>query len=270
MGGSVYPRAATPEDIGRIVEIDQQKFSSVYQGYNVDPGAHQEELVEKFTGRLNMVGGKWIKVLQQGDDITGVIMGCPTNKRPEDFISWEDTTDNGTLVNTYDPKGENVYVVSIAVLSEGTAVNGHNLLITSLIGEFVKDQHKLAYFESRLSGLRRWVNEQCEASGLDVASLSSDQLDDLARTYVALKREKNGKVVPYDRFVEISEGVGCKAVKVVADAYQDEPSMNYGVVFTYDNPLPKWSQQSPVISRAAACAIGFVSRHPRVLQKIME
>lgn len=226
-------REATPADIDAIVDVDMRSFDSVYKDYGQSQEELRQELREKFLGRLEKVGSYWMPVLERDGEIVGFMTCCPTSKRPEDFESWEKTTDNGTLETTYDPQGKNLYVVTLSVVPEGSA--GKDMLYADQIGKLLSKGIETAFFESRLPGLRKWVmDEKCHGSEEAFAGLTEEQQDKYAYEYFGLKTTVRGKEVRKDRLIRLYERIGCRCERVVANAYQDEPSMNFGVVCVYD------------------------------------
>jgi hypothetical protein len=267
MDGRITTRNAAIEDIPELVDVDIKSFSKVYVGYEKTEDELREELTEKFTNRFELVGGKWIKVAERDGKIVGFIMSCPTSKDPMTFTSWEESTDNGTLNSTYDPEGENLYIVSLSVLRAGSVDLAQNMLFGNLLSEFVKENMNIAYFESRLPGLKVWVLKQCRVNKLDFNSLTKDQLDTYANEYFHLTKEKDGKEVPYDRLLEIYDSAGCKFVDVYADAYQDEPSLNYGVLGVFENPMPEKVRNSKTVRKLASFVMKQAAKSNYLMEK---
>jgi len=256
-------RAATLEDVEQMVEVDIKAFNSVYRNYDVDPAAWKEDLKTKFYGRLEKTGGDWCQVLEKDGHIIGFIMSTPTSKKPEDFKSWEETTDNGTLETTFDPNGKNVYVVSLSVLPEATAVNGQDMLMTNAIGKGIEGGYRQGYFESRLPGLLRWVKRQCRDQGLDFDELTPENKDYFANEYLQLKTKIAGKNVPYDRLIRMYDEIGCKFIKVIPDAYQDALSMNYGVMCVW--PIPEIFQKNKTIAHVVGNGMRLLSKSQKMV-----
>lgn len=266
-------RSARADDIEAIVDVDMRAFKSVYSEYDTENADLRNELVEKFRGRYEKVGGEWMPVLEREGKIVGFMTCCPTSKRPEDFKSWEDTTDNGTLEATYDPDGKNAYVVTLSVLPEGT--QGKDMLFANQIGKMLREGYEVGFFESRLPGLRRWVEQQCRANGTAIGNLTEQEQDAYAEKYFGLKSVVEGKEVRRDRLLRLYEQVGCKCLKLVPDAYEDAPSMNYGVVCTYDGKelfdgsmLPTRLPDNRVTRWLFGTALQAVSRSPKLTQKV--
>jgi hypothetical protein len=272
--GKLRIRPATEADIDAIVDVDLTTFESVYSTYTKERDELRTELREKFALRLSTVGGDWMPVLLRGEDIVGLMTCCPTSKSPEDFKSWEETTDDGTLETTYDSDGNNVYVVTLSVLPEGS--EGKNMLFAHQIGKAAREGYKLAYFESRLPGLREWiVANKLDGSEDGLAKLSSEQKDEYADEYFELHEEVKGKQVRKDRLIRLYERVGCKCLKLVADAYDDEPSLDYGVVCTYTfsdlfngSALPFKIPENRLTHWLVGSLVQIAARSPKVSNKV--
>jgi len=265
---SLHLRGAREEDIDQLVTVDLKTFDSVYKDRETSEEELRAELTGMFTERYEMLGGQWIRVLEKDGKLLGCIVACPTSKPPEDFISWEDTTDNGTLKTTYDPQGKYLYVVSLSAMPEISGAGGGDMLMANMIGRIIGGDYH-AYFESRVPGLKRWVMNQCRPTKTKLANLTEEQLDAYAEEYFGLEVEKDGKQVPIDPLLRMYDSMGCSFVKIVADAYQDSLSLNYGVVCQYDNPLPDLARRIPFVRRAAGGLIGLVSHSNLLTQKAL-
>jgi len=228
---SIEVRAATLADIPGMVEVDLRGFKSIHKD---DPRTEDEIRAGQtavFTERLERVGGDWIDVLEIDGKIGGFVMGCPTNKPPEDFISWEDTTDNGTLRSAYDPEGRYLYVVSLATIPQASKAGGDDLLMESMIGKIFEGGY-LGYFESRMPGFLRWARNKNRSQGLDAHDMPSETVQAYAEEYINHRVTVNGESVLADPLLRMYEGVGAKFVKVCQGAYLDSRSLNCGVVCT--------------------------------------
>lgn len=226
-------RYATQDDIESIVDVDMKSFDSVYTAYDQSEEELRAELRDKFSRRLDIVGSEWMPVLERDGKIVGFMTCCPTSKTPEEFSSWEETTDSGTLESTYDPNGKNVYVVTLSVLPEGS--QGKDMLYADQIGKMLSKGYEKGFFESRLPGLKKWMdNVKTPKVGKYADELSRDELETYANEYFNTKTTVKGKEVRKDRLIRLYERIGCTCLKVVPDAYQDEPSMNFGVICVYD------------------------------------
>ncbi len=260
-------RAVTREDIAQLVEVDMIAFANVYKDYELKGDALRADLIEKFTGRFDMVGGDWMRLVERDGIIAGFMTCCPTSKTPEDFESWEKTTDNGTLESTYDPDGENVYVVSLSMLP-GVGEAARNMLFTNQIGKLIEGGRKRAFFESRLPGLGAWAQRECKESGRDYENLTKDEQMELAERYFhSTKTNSKGKEVPLDRLIRIYDGAGCRFTRVVADAYDDAQSMNFGAVGIFENPLPESLQKNLFARKVVGKTVQAVAKSRWLMSK---
>lgn len=265
-------RAVRRDDIGELVELDMYGFRAVYDEYEQNPDQLREELREKFEQRIEKVGEDWIRVVEQDGKICGFIMSCPTAKTPEDFVSWEDTTDNGTLETTYSAQGPNVYVVSLTAPrpENNTGESPRNMLIMDQIGKLIQEGYERGFFESRMPGFREWVKQTCVDQSVTFEDLEPGQLDLLATQYANTRIEKEGKLVPLDPQLRLYESVGCKLIKVVPNAYQDGPSLNYGVVAVYENPLPQSLRQKKTARLAVGGLVRAMGRSHKVTRRVFK
>ncbi len=257
-------------DLDDIVNLDMESFRKVYSEYDKPVDEIRQELRTQFASRIERTGSQWVHILEDENSgkILGFLMSCPTSKKPEDFESWENTTDNGTLESTFDPNGENIYVVSLTMASNTFNKGYPDLLYAHLAAKGVELGYSRAFFEARLPGLKRWVQRQCDESNVDFETLTKKDKDQFAEKYFNLKKiDKKGREVPYDPLIRSFSNLGCEFTKVTADAYKDEPSMNYGVVTTFENPLPQHLRPVKPIRHVASSAIKFASNHPSLLKK---
>ena len=260
-------RGATIDDVERLVDVDMQAFEGVYKSYGMTREELRADLINKFTHRLELVGGDWLQVFEKDGVIAGFMNCCPTSKTPEDFESWEKTTDNGTLETTYDPKGENIYIVSLSMLP-GVGEAARNMLFGHQIGKMIEGGYKRAFFESRLPGLSAWAQRKCEADGRSFDDLTTEDKAVLAEEYFHATKEVKGKQVPVDRLIRIYSQAGCNFTRVVPDAYEDPQSMNFGAVGIYENPLPKALRQNVLVRKGVGKVVQKLSRSHKLMGKV--
>ena len=266
-GRSMNVRPAMYRDLERLVEVDMQAFRSVYRHYDVSLTELKADLFDKFQQRFERVGSKWIAVLEKDKQVVGFLTACPTSKPPEDFVSWEDTTDSGTLASTYDPDGKYLYAVSLSVVPEGSKLAGQDMLMVDLISKVIEGDYT-AYFESRLPGLKRWMHRRCREGGSTLDSLSEAQKQTYAEDYFRLNTQFLPGDKPIDPLLKIYHAMGAYFPRLVPNAYQDELSMNYGVVAVYENPLPSFLNKSPKLRKSAALAVRGISRSHYLTKRI--
>jgi hypothetical protein len=261
-------RSARVNDMAELVEVDMRAFKSVYKNYNKPDDELRAELLQKFNQRYEKLGSRWVQVLERRGKIAGFIMACPTNKKPEDFTSWEDVTDNGTLETTYDPSGRYLYVVSLSTLPDGAAIDGQDMLVANLIGKNIAENY-LGYFESRMPGLKRWLLKECRAQGIRISELSPEDLSAHSERYFNTKTDAKGKQRSIDPLLRMYQDMGCEIVRLVPNAYQDALSMNFGAVCIFKNPLPEWVRKVPVLRRAIGAAVSLISHSNYLTRKLV-
>jgi hypothetical protein len=262
------PRAATLEDIATVVDVDMKAFSSVYANYDKNHQELRDELIEKFTSRILRHGGDWMQVIEKDGEICGFVNCCPTDKGPEDFESWEKTTDDGTLESAYNPNGKNVYVVSLSMLPGAASDQAQNMLYANQLGKVIEEGYDKVFFESRLPGLRTWVRGQCRKNDVNFSSLSEEDKQHYAEQYFKLTKMVDGKEVPVDRLIRMYVKAGNKFTRLVPNAYNDAPSMNFGAVGEYDNPLPKSIRKNWLVRKTVGKTVRLLSNSQWLMKKV--
>jgi hypothetical protein len=111
------------------------------------------------------------------------------------------------------------------------------------------------------------MRSEARRMGQDFQNLNDEQKDAYALRYFNLKKEKNGKMVPKDKLLEIYDSAGCRFVDIYRDAYQDELSMNYGVLAIFDNPMPERARRIPVVRKMASLAIRQAAKSNYLMEK---
>lgn len=234
-------RPTIESDIPNLVQIEVDRYDLMYKN---NP-AKKAEVAEVFRRRL-VVAKDWMLTLVMDGEAAGFITGQPTHKKPEDFKSWEDSTDGGTLESTFQPTGENVYVVNLDVSRLATPHNGHYMLMAYLGGKIIKTGKDTIMFESRMPNFRQWVIDEY-SGGLDAWSkLSKRRRLEVAQRYSKLTISKDGRQAPYDKLLRFYEGSGFKLVKVLPNAFSDEESLDFGMLCTAHNPVPKSMRWTPI------------------------
>jgi hypothetical protein len=259
-------RGVHPDDIERLVDVDLTAFRSVYKDYDTPETELRNSLIDMFTIRLDKVGPDWFRVAEKDGLIVGFLVGCPTAKTPDEFKSWEDTTDNGTLLSTYNPAGPNVYIVSLSMLSSA-GEGARNMLILHCMGKAIERGYDQFFFESRLPGLLSWVRRRCRDEGRDVESLTTEERLDLAESYFRSTRAVKGKQLPLDPLLRIYTQIGCTFLRVFPDAYEDTKSMNFGTVGVWRNPVPRILRKNFVVRKVVGGALCTLSRSHRLMSK---
>jgi hypothetical protein len=69
--------------------------------------------------------------------------------------------------------------------------------------------------------------------------------------------------------LKLYHDMGCKFVKLVPNAYQDELSLNYGVVATIESPLPNYLQRLLPVRKLTGKALGLIAHSRWLTQKAL-
>lgn len=237
-------RSASPNDVEALVDIDMDAFDSVYREGDRPRDELKADLMTQFAGRIAMLDPKWTQIASKNGVPTSFIMACPTDKPPETFSSWEQTTNNGTLLGTHNPDGRFLYVVSLS-----SRRGGGDQLMDRLIGYILKDS-MTAYFESRLPGLRTWAIRKARDQKIDFNDLRVQE--DLAKEYFS-SRGEDGKHL--DPLLKMYAKFGCDIPKLIPNAYQDPKSLNFGALCIFRGDLPYGLHRNALTRKAAGFAL---------------
>lgn len=252
-------REARPDDLERLVQVDLECFSDVYETNPVDPREIYEMLAmrQSIAQELMVVG-----------EVNGIIEGFMTCQRTEkdssQVRSWNETTNHGTLVGTHTPSGRNFYIVNLTVTEKGSEFDLSDQLIARLLGRFVEVQGEVAHLLSRMPQFSQWLNEQ----RIDFDNLSDDAQDELAEKYINATKVVDGEERLYDGMLRRYGEFGAKPVAVLRDGFGDPASQDYSVLCTFENPLPGRLKRSRLASLLAGKALQYAANHPKLLEKL--
>ncbi len=252
-------RGATSDDIERLVELELETFHDVYAVNPVAPEAIRSMIETRMdVARELMIVG------EVGGIIEGVMMCQRTDKDSSEVRSWEETTNNGTLVGTHFPAGKNFYIVNLAVTERGSAHDLSDQLIAMMLGKFVEAQGEVAQLLSRIPQFSQWLNER----HVDFSSLSDEAQDSLAEEYIHATKVVDGKERLYDGVLQRYVEAGVQPTTLLRNGYTDPSSHNYGVLCTFENPLPDMLKRSRIVSLLAGRAISCAANYPKILKKL--
>lgn len=237
----VSVRHATDEDILGMLKIERSRYSELYDNDN----EALAKVEERFRRRIR-VAQTWMWVALINEEVVGFITGQPTNSEPADFVSWEESTDNGTLQKTFVEDGMNVYVVNLDVSRTATKMNAQYMLMAQLGAKAIRLGKDKVIFESRMPGFREYTMQEIGLSLDDWKKLSPEEKMKRASAYSKLTIDMDGKKVLKDRLLKFYDSGGFKLEKVFANAFKDPESLDFGMLCTGANPIPKWLRFSPV------------------------
>lgn len=250
-------------DIDGVIEVELNRYKVLYDEFP----EKKDGLKEMFQTRFK-IAGDWSWVAIQNEKVLGFLSAQPTDKEPEDFVSWEVSTDNGTLTNTFKADCKNVYVVNLDVLREGTKSGAQFMLMSVLGAKAIKTNKNKLFFESRMPGFREWVFTEQNTSQPEWDSLSIEKQLELANAYKNSTIIKNDKKVRADRLLRFYEREGFALSDVVPNAFQDGESLNFGVVCQTKNPLPKIIRFWP-FTDVVSIIVKTLGKNPDILAKFV-
>ena len=257
-------RSANANDIDGMLSVEFERYEKLYE----EQPEKKSVIRSIFEKRFEIASG-WMWVAIVNDRFAGFISGQPTNMRPEDFTSWEEVTDNGTLQRTYNEDGRNVYVVNLDVSRFATKLDVQYMLMAALGAKLIKTGKDMAIFESRMPGFRQWVfEENAELGEKKWHKLSNATQLELATEYAAMRIERNGKLVRKDRLLRFYDEAGFSFIKVLPNAFQDGESLNFGMLCSAKNPLSK-KYRWPPMNAIVGFALAKVGKNEKLLSKFV-
>lgn len=248
-------RKAQLTDIDRLADIDLLLFDKAYG----QERPLKEEIVESFTKRY-LNNPDWMFVAELNGEVEGFVSAFKTNAPIEDFVSWEHSTADGTLDGRVDPNGKYVYVTNMTIKHEAVELGADEMLLANLFANSIHDGVEYGYFISRMPYFKRYL----ESEGITPSDKA--ELEELAHQYVDLRREDGKR---YDSQLRMYENFGFELKRTVPDSFQDDASMNFGVICKADEPLLKYVLKIAPVRHAVSAALRHVAKYPNVLKKVL-
>jgi hypothetical protein len=258
-------RRARQEDAERLSEIGKSR----YRQASTDTEEADEEATEMFRERLTNATPQWAYVCEVDGMVEGSVTGFRTNKPWEDFVSWEESTANGTLEGRVNPEGKYVYVVNMTVNPKAVVAGGVEMLMANLIAEGIKEGVEYGYFVSRMPLFKAWLKRWARNNGTNVSKINPEQLDRLAQEYVDLHEEVNGKEVRSDHELRLYEDAGFEMGRLVRNAYTDPKSLDYGVLFKAPIPPNNVLKKVKPVRYGMSAALKIAAKHPKLLERML-
>lgn len=252
-------RDATVADLDRLTELDLMMFDGAY-GESVPD---YDETREMFARRLANIGlGGHMLVCEVDGEVNGFGSYFRTDKPWEEFVSWEDSTNNGTLEGVVAPEGRYAYVPNMTVAPKASQVRGMQKIMVNLVGRAIYDGIDYGYFVSRVPELTKWL----QSEGYDYRNMTIAELDKLALQYSLLKETSSrGKSEPMDYELRTYTRSGFEQGKLVKAGFSDKESLDYGV--TFKAPIPFNRAPRPVRS-AVKVGLSLAARSTVLMSKI--
>jgi len=251
---SIKVRHATLNDIDRLADIDLELFRKAY-GEDIPP--HEE--VTTMLKKRYLNNPDWMFVSEVDGQVEGFVSAFRTNVASENFESWEKSTANGTLDDKVDPDGKYIYVTNMTIKSDAVRLGAEGMLLANLFANGIEAGVEYAYFISRVPYFKHWLKKK----GLELTD--GDELQRIAEEYVNMRRRDGSRRDPELR---IYEKLGYSLERTVPEAFQDEASLNFGVICKVDAPKNKLMTIKPA-RLAYAAALRRVAKHPKLLGKVI-
>lgn len=230
----VIIRQAEFADIDQIVELDSKMYEGITPAQTDDPRGMFEKRIANSHG--------WFWVAEVGGRIEGILSCQPTKLAPDDFVSWEHTTNNGTFNGTYDETSPFIYVAALTVSPKGSRLDATDMLMAAGVKQAIARGKKLAFFSARMPGYH----------------LMTEQMS--AEEYYNATTTRNGKEVAFDRQIRYYEQLGAKRVRLVENGFEaDWKSCGYAVLFIISIPFYGWRGK-----RMWAWLFGKIAERPRL------
>lgn len=253
----VTVRLANIDDMGRLADIDLELFGKAY-GDALPP---KSEVVDMLTKRFNNSPAT-MHVAELEGIVEGFVTGFLTNVPLEDFVSWEECTANGTLDGKVDPNGKYAYVANMTIKHEAVKNGAEDMLLANLFADGIGFGIEYAYFVARMPHFKRWLEVQDKlGKGIN----EDNTLQQSAERYLDLRIADGRR---YDPQLRMYEGLGFELKRLVPKGFEDEASMDYGVVFKADVPPSARLKKIKPVRQATAAALRLVAKNPRLLRRV--
>lgn len=260
-------RKASLRDIPSLVDLDMKMYRRLYELLGMDKEVRRAEVEGMLSSRFKNAG-EWMFIAEVNGRVEGFVSAVRTNKGPEEFSSWEESTNHGTLDGVQDNDGENLYLVNLTASPRAMKEEGHLRMLGLALSHMIEQGVDQVYFESRMPLFRKWLERSVREKGLSIEEISQDEVDLMAQEYFNSKTIFKGEEVPLDPELRLYESMGVKFERLIRSAFEDPQSMNYGVLCTFENPLPK-SLRKGIINKVAGKIGRKVLAHPRIADLII-
>lgn len=132
--------------------------------------------------------------------------------------SWNEITSNGLCVN-HSPKGRIVYGVDLSLMNtnQGVSLDASSAILNAIIQLCVAKKTKFVYFGGRLVSYSKYCQSYPDPNKYLFTKVGSRYID------------------PHVQMC--SKVIGLKPIKVIPNYFEDPDSLNYGVLYQWENPF---------------------------------
>jgi hypothetical protein len=214
---NIKVRPARLEDLPGIVRVETDTYQ---RKMSHEAGAEARTLEQRI--RLlngNERHGGWFLVAEYRGVIVGTVILMPTSIHPGHCVSWAASTDNGTLLSTYDPNGKNLYVVSFGVPNGAPPLTAE-CLVSRVVAEWTRLNGRFLMLCSAIPGFSIWRRK----TGGDVD---------------AYWQLRDGRGLPADPMLRYyHEVVGAEPYRLLRNGFPpDEESEGHAVLCMAQDPV---------------------------------
>ncbi|MCA9332124.1 hypothetical protein KC968_04270 [Candidatus Saccharibacteria bacterium] len=253
-------RDAEENDLEELVDLDLLMFENAY-GSNVPARNEVRDMLSRRLNNIQDAGGRMV-VCEVDGVVSAFATYFRTNKPWDQFTTWEDTTNNGTLDGVVDPDGRYAYVVNMTVAPRGSGVRGMQKILANLFAGVMQTEVEYGYFVSRMPQLTQWMSSR----GVEFTEATEPELDKLAAEYITTtKPGRKGKQESYDYELRTYDRAGFERGRLVKGGFSDEESLSYGVTYKADIPL---HGKPKIIRSMAANLLRIAAKSTKIAGKL--
>lgn len=215
MNKRVIYRNARPSDIDAISGLEIRVWG--------ENAATKENITNRI---MTFPLGNVVAII--GGKITGFVSTVIINEqKAENYKSWYQYTDNGNIVNSFDPDGKLLFGASLTVDTDTRNEGVGSRLLIEIARMSISNRLKAGILGGRLP-LYHTKPE-----------LSVEQ-------YAELK-DARGRI--FDPELRLYKRMGLKVVKFQKDYFNDPDSLDYGVILRWENPFYGISNILPFLAK---------------------
>lgn len=171
----------------------------------------------RYESRMEIFPDGFFSALE-GGRTKGFTVSEIVNYDPDAKKTWDELTDNGTFKRSHNPKGDSLYVSTVAVSrdAQGKGIGGK--LVDAQKEVVRKFGLKRLFLGARIPDYDQYCRENGDISVEDYLQLTNDKGESVDSEIRFYKRQ------------------GLHPAKIIPNFEPDTPSRDYGVVMVWENP----------------------------------
>jgi|GEM_PF-860970 len=218
MRDKIYVRQVTEKDLDEIMEIERRVWPE-----------NMRATRDMLLSRLKTFPEGFLCVVKNGKIVgfvcSEIIYYKDTKKKN---FNWYNLTDNGYITKSHNPKGDSLYGISLSVLPQNKDAKLASMLIFDSLGKLIiRKRLKRGVFGARIPSYYKYA------------------IDFPIEKYIfTIKR--NGFFL--DPELALYQRIGIYPIRAIKDYFEDNESLNYGVLVTWKNPYYKITRLFPFLA----------------------